>query len=61
MHGDGGRGELRGVSDDKGYFVSPTLFLAKHARQAEVHAHEVFGPVATILPYSGDPAEGAET
>ncbi len=58
--GDGGRGELRGVDGDKGFFVSPTLFVAKDARAEDVHAHEVFGPVATILPYSGDPAEAAE-
>lgn len=60
IYGDGGRGKLQGVDDDKGFFVGPTLFLAKDPRAEAVHAHEVFGPVATILPYSGDPAEAAE-
>lgn len=60
VHGDGGRGELTGIDHDRGYFMSPVLFEASDARAAAVHAHEVFGPVATILPYSGDPAEAAE-
>jgi oxepin-CoA hydrolase/3-oxo-5,6-dehydrosuberyl-CoA semialdehyde dehydrogenase len=42
---------------EKGYFVAPTLLLAKDADADVFHEHEVFGPVATILPYSGDPAE----
>ena len=61
IHGDGGRGQLVGVEGQKGFFVSPTLFWADDARAAaDVHAHEVFGPVATVMPYSGDPAEAAE-
>ncbi len=43
----------------KGYFVAPTLLVAADARQAEFHAEEVFGPVAAILPFSGDPAAAA--
>jgi oxepin-CoA hydrolase/3-oxo-5,6-dehydrosuberyl-CoA semialdehyde dehydrogenase len=37
----------------KGYFVAPTLLLAKSAEARVFHELEVFGPVATILPYSG--------
>ena len=42
-----------------GWFVSPTLFVAKNADVAIMHAEEVFGPVATLIPYSGDAAEAA--
>jgi len=53
--GDGGRGNLVGIDNDKGYFMSPVLLRAANAREAAaVHEHEVFGPVATVLPYSGD-------
>ncbi|MCO5167322.1 MAG: 3,4-dehydroadipyl-CoA semialdehyde dehydrogenase [Planctomycetes bacterium] len=60
----GGQGDLRGaltgIANDKGYFVSPVLLEAQDAAAAEeVHRHEVFGPVATLLPYSGDAAEAA--
>jgi oxepin-CoA hydrolase/3-oxo-5,6-dehydrosuberyl-CoA semialdehyde dehydrogenase len=54
---------VRGGADaiaPKGYFVAPTLFVAKDARAAVFHAEEVFGPVATILPYAGDAGEAAE-
>jgi oxepin-CoA hydrolase/3-oxo-5,6-dehydrosuberyl-CoA semialdehyde dehydrogenase len=57
-HGDGGRGELVEVEGEKGYFLSPTLLRAKSADGTDVvHEHEVFGPVATVVPYSGDAAE----
>lgn len=43
-----------GVSGDKGYFVPPTLLRAKDTAGSRVaHEHEVFGPVATQLPYDG--------
>ncbi len=54
-----GRGALTGIANDKGYFMAPVLFEAASATVDEVHRHEVFGPVATLLPYSGDPAEAA--
>jgi 3,4-dehydroadipyl-CoA semialdehyde dehydrogenase len=55
-----GRGALTGIQGAKGYFLSPVLFEAEDALKAtEVHRHEVFGPVATLLPYSGDGAEAA--
>ncbi|MCC6743589.1 MAG: 3,4-dehydroadipyl-CoA semialdehyde dehydrogenase [Acidobacteria bacterium] len=49
-----GRGMLTGVDNDKGFFLSPTLLVAPSLDCAEVHGFEVFGPVATILPYSPD-------
>lgn len=58
--GDGGRGTLHEIDHDKGYFMSPVLFEAADPGAKAVHAHEVFGPVATILPYSGDPREAAQ-
>lgn len=44
---------------ERGYFVAPTLFVARDARAPEVHAEEVFGPVSTVLPYDGTAAEAA--
>jgi oxepin-CoA hydrolase/3-oxo-5,6-dehydrosuberyl-CoA semialdehyde dehydrogenase len=61
-HGDGGRGTLAGVAGDRGYFVSPVLLVVSDpaaAASAPVHEHEVFGPVATVIPYSGDAAEAS--
>lgn len=52
----GGAGAVR----EKGYFVAPTLFVAADARTPMVHAEEVFGPVATVLPYSGAANEAVE-
>ena len=44
---------------DQGYFVAPTLLVANDASDAVFHADEVFGPVATLLPYSGTADEAA--
>ncbi|MBL8748308.1 MAG: 3,4-dehydroadipyl-CoA semialdehyde dehydrogenase [Planctomycetes bacterium] len=41
---------------DKGYFVSPTLLRARDAGAPVIHELEVFGPCATIVPYSGEVA-----
>jgi 3,4-dehydroadipyl-CoA semialdehyde dehydrogenase len=42
-----------------GYWVGPTLFRDDRGAEAPfVHEHEVFGPVATVLPWRGD-AQGA--
>jgi len=44
----------------KGFFISPVVMeFAKDALAAAVHAREVFGPVASLLPYSGKGAEAA--
>jgi 3,4-dehydroadipyl-CoA semialdehyde dehydrogenase len=38
----------------KGFFVAPTLLHAAEPRADDaVHQHEVFGPVATVMPYDG--------
>lgn len=43
-----------GVPEGKGFFISPVLLRADKPREAEaVHTHEVFGPVATLMPYQG--------
>ncbi len=55
--GDGGRGKLVGVEGDRGYFVAPVLLKGREDASA-VHDLEVFGPVATIVPWAGD-ATGA--
>jgi oxepin-CoA hydrolase/3-oxo-5,6-dehydrosuberyl-CoA semialdehyde dehydrogenase len=47
--------ERVGVANDKGYFVPPTLLVCGDPDKArDVHQHEVFGPVATLIPYAGD-------
>jgi len=48
------------AAHEAGYFVRPTLFVAKDARTELVHAEEVFGPVATIVPYDGSTGEATE-
>ncbi len=58
VFGDGGRGKLVGV-EGKGFFLSPVLFASDDAAAKVVHEHEVFGPVATLLPYDGSAAQVA--
>jgi 3,4-dehydroadipyl-CoA semialdehyde dehydrogenase len=49
-----------GAPAGKGYFISPVLVeFAPGSAAAAVHAREVFGPVASLLPYSGQAAEAA--
>jgi oxepin-CoA hydrolase/3-oxo-5,6-dehydrosuberyl-CoA semialdehyde dehydrogenase len=49
-----------GVAAGKGYFMSPVLVeFAPGAAADAVHAREVFGPVASLLAYSGEAAEAA--
>jgi oxepin-CoA hydrolase/3-oxo-5,6-dehydrosuberyl-CoA semialdehyde dehydrogenase len=56
--GDGSVAEAIGVPKGKGFFVAPTLLqLRDGADGRHVHAHEVFGPVATLVPYSGSAEE----
>lgn len=40
--------------DGKGFFLSPVLFEIEHGKA--VHEHEVFGPVASLIPYAENPA-----
>ncbi|MCA8969616.1 MAG: 3,4-dehydroadipyl-CoA semialdehyde dehydrogenase [Planctomycetes bacterium] len=51
----GGAGSVDGL--EKGYFVAPTLIVADDPHADAVHADEVFGPCATVLPYSGEAAD----
>jgi len=48
-----------GVEEGRGFFVAPTLLRAA-ANARAVHEHEVFGPVATVIAYSGQGDEAAE-
>ncbi len=57
-----GRPDLRpaGVEPGRGFFVGPVLIeLEPGAEAPTVHSREVFGPVATLVPYSGRAAEAA--
>src|SRR5262249_1592188 len=54
------RPEAIGVEAGKGYFFPVVLLRARDALNAQViHQFEVFGPVATVLAYSGSAAEAA--
>ena len=48
-----------GVDAGKGFFISPVV-VEVPAGATTVHCREVFGPVAALLPYSGEAAEAAE-
>jgi oxepin-CoA hydrolase/3-oxo-5,6-dehydrosuberyl-CoA semialdehyde dehydrogenase len=59
--GSGTRVDGRGSPAGKGFFVEPTLFRADEPRAAAtVHEREVFGPVATLMPYDGTAADAAQ-
>jgi oxepin-CoA hydrolase/3-oxo-5,6-dehydrosuberyl-CoA semialdehyde dehydrogenase len=50
-----------GVPAGKGFFTTPVLVEVEAGAPAPtVHSREVFGPVATLVPYSGAAAEAAE-
>jgi oxepin-CoA hydrolase/3-oxo-5,6-dehydrosuberyl-CoA semialdehyde dehydrogenase len=58
----GGTGEVTplGVPPGKGFFVGPVVRMtATPMTCAPLNEHEVFGPVTTLAPYSGDPAFAA--
>ena len=42
---------------DRGYFVAATLLRARDPNAAVLHELEVFGPCATLVPYSGEASE----
>jgi oxepin-CoA hydrolase/3-oxo-5,6-dehydrosuberyl-CoA semialdehyde dehydrogenase len=52
----GGDGPI-GVPRGKGFFVAPVLLQVRAGQGEHVHSHEVFGPVATIVAYSGASGE----
>jgi len=61
VHGEGRRIDGTGAPAGKGFFFPPTLLRADDARgAAAVHQREVFGPVATLLPYDGTAEEAAD-
>ena len=46
--------EAVGATEGKGYYFPPALLRADEPRKAGVvHEHEVFGPVTTLMPYTG--------
>ncbi len=45
---------------ERGYFVAPTLLVARDPNAEIFHADEVFGPVASLLAYSGSAEEASE-
>lgn len=50
-----------GAPPGKGFFVSPVLLEVEPGAAApSVHSREVFGPVASVVPYSGAAADAAE-
>ena len=54
VYGSATEVELVDADPDKGFFVGPVLLRADSPRDAGVvHEHEVFGPVATLMPYEG--------
>lgn len=58
--GDTGAVTPLGVPAGTGFFVGPVLRVTDEPRAcAAMHAHEVFGPVATVGAYDGDPHAAA--
>jgi 3,4-dehydroadipyl-CoA semialdehyde dehydrogenase len=50
-----------GVPAGKGFFVGPVLMRGDSPSATDaVHNHEVFGPVATVMPYDGSAARAVE-
>jgi 3,4-dehydroadipyl-CoA semialdehyde dehydrogenase len=53
--GDDAPPAIDGIDAEKAAFVAPTLLWVKDAKDADdVHAVEVFGPAATIVPYKDE-------
>jgi oxepin-CoA hydrolase/3-oxo-5,6-dehydrosuberyl-CoA semialdehyde dehydrogenase len=58
----GGAEPLAGIGapSGKGFFVAPTLLFAESPAKGDaVHELEVFGPVATVMPYDGTAEQAA--
>ena len=61
VHGGARRIDGVGAPEGKGFFLAPTLLRSDDARTAgPVHDREVFGPVATLLPYDSTAAAAAD-
>ncbi len=60
VFGDPDKVNALGRDGDKGFFMSPLLFV-HDAPSADdvVHNHEVFGPCATVMPYDGSGEDAA--
>jgi oxepin-CoA hydrolase/3-oxo-5,6-dehydrosuberyl-CoA semialdehyde dehydrogenase len=60
VFGEGGRVDGVGSPAGKGFFFAPLLLRADDPDRADaVHDLEVFGPVATLLPYDGSATRAA--
>lgn len=60
VFGNGERIDGVGNPAGTGFFFGPTLLEASEGSEADVvHELEVFGPVATMIPYDGSPAAAA--
>lgn len=58
--GTGLRADGEGAEPGCGFFFPPTLLAVDDARAAEpIHRREVFGPVATLMPYDGSAEDAA--
>jgi oxepin-CoA hydrolase/3-oxo-5,6-dehydrosuberyl-CoA semialdehyde dehydrogenase len=53
VFGDPERVEVRGADAERGAFMSPVLLRADDTGRAEPHEVEAFGPVSTLMPYTG--------
>ena len=64
VRGDPQRSEFNGVETGKGFFLEPILFEASPEaaldKNSSFHGTEVFGPVATLLPYDGEANTAAQ-
>ncbi|MBK9367816.1 MAG: 3,4-dehydroadipyl-CoA semialdehyde dehydrogenase [Deltaproteobacteria bacterium] len=50
-----------GAPEGKGAYAAPVVLRARDSLNApNVHQHEVFGPVCTVLPYDGTAAQAAQ-
>ncbi|MEO8275504.1 MAG: 3,4-dehydroadipyl-CoA semialdehyde dehydrogenase [Thermoanaerobaculia bacterium] len=60
VHGSGTRAQGVGAPQGKGFFLEPTLLRSEHPlEKTPVHWREVFGPVSTLLAYSGAAGDAA--
>jgi oxepin-CoA hydrolase / 3-oxo-5,6-dehydrosuberyl-CoA semialdehyde dehydrogenase len=53
VFGDPEHVEVTGADQERGAFMSPILLQAQDARRPEVHEVEAFGPVSTLIGYTG--------